>query len=222
MILIEKTYVSNIVSAIRAMRYPDELGGKNSSKLEMSSEKGRSREMYALTSSDLRAAKRLITSDGGCNGKFLRMISVTIDLTAPLYFLRQLDNYKIGTVTVTESLERRLYEFPITIDDFSFDFLPEVPDPDPPLDLLRLVMSLEDKRLEWLSTGDYAYYRLLLQMLPLGWKQKRSWATNYEVLRRIYRERSHSEMIEWQEFCNWIETLPHARDLILYEGGYED
>lgn len=137
--------------------------------------------------------------------KFMRMIVVYADVTAPLFFWSEYDTYKIGTVANSCSKMHRIHSKPIECSDFStdngLDAFPE---------FYSLVLICEELRKKYVETKDKKYWRALIQLLPESYNQKRTVMLNYEVLANIYKSRKGHKLDEWNGFCDWIETLPYS------------
>ena len=180
---------------------------------------------------DLKLAQSLVRA-GTDEAKFMRQIFISVDITAPIYFWKEMDTYKVGTVANSTSTMHKLSSRPIEITDFSFD--------DTSLDcfirynhyiqskthecdeyfgriITQVIEILEELRKKYIQTKDKRYWRALIQLLPESYNQTRTWTANYAVLRNIYFARRNHKLTEWREFCQWIETLPWAKELICLE-----
>lgn len=153
------------------------------------------------------------------HSKFLREILVCVDVTAPLYFFKEWDTYKVGTTANSTSTMWKLASTPINRDCFEFgDYKPDQ------LDALdsywnNLISMLELLRQRFNETKDMGYWKELIRMLPESWLQTRTWTANYQVLRNMYFDRRKHKLTEWsKEFINWVKSLPYAAELIMYEG----
>ena len=136
--------------------------------------------------------------------KFMRMITVYADITAPLYWWKEYDTYKVGTVANSCSTMHKIHSKEFVLDDFSHEHLFE-------LDVLNTVIGyLNHYRNEFLITKDKKCWWQMIQMLPSSYNQKRTVMLNYEVLANIYKSRKNHKLDEWRDFCKWIETLPHS------------
>ena len=165
---------------------------------------------------DLDLAHRMIKA-GNSDSKFLRQIFVSVDITAPLYWWKEMDTYKIGTVANSTSTMHKLASTPITIDCFETDdYEQNIADIDNQLQPLTIIMYCEELRKKYLETKDKRYWKELIRWLPEGWLQTRTWTANYAVLRNTYFQRQYHKLTEWHQFCKWIETLPYSSDLITY------
>ena len=159
---------------------------------------------------DMGLAKRLI-SGGTEHRKFLRQIMVSVDITAPLYWWKEFDTYKVGTTANSTSTMHKLASTPITLDCFEIDdFNPVFYEP------IQLIEALEDLRQKYNETKDKRYWKELVRWLPNGWLQTRTITMNYENLRSMYHQREHHKLVEWSDaFCKWVESLPYAKELII-------
>lgn len=178
---------------------------------------------------DLDLAHRMIKA-GSSDSKFLRQINVSVDITAPLYFFKEFDTYKVGTVANSTSTMHKLASTPITLDCFETDdykkslLLSEESTEEGIFgyfveDMVKdLINHLETLRLKYLETKDKKYWKELIRWLPSGWLQTRTVTMNYAVLRNQYFQRQHHKLSEWRQYCKWIESLPYADDLIIYTG----
>ena len=207
MISINEIEVSNFKGAFRGLRNPlnswhlsDSYTDENGS--------------YILGEKDLDLARRMIKG-GPDESKFLRQIFVSMDITAPLYWWKEMDTYKVATVANSTSTMHKITSKEITEDDFSFDN-----DWDLIFNLAKasVVESCENLRQKYLNTQDKRYWRALIQLLPEGYNQTRTWTANYQVLRNIYFARRNHKLIEWHTFCEEIEKLPYAKELITIGG----
>ena len=186
-------------------------------------------EYAYLGPKDIDLAHRMIKA-GTSDSKFLRQINVSVDITAPLYFFKQFDTYKIGTVANSTSTMHKLATTPITLECFETDdynknltLSEEVTDEavftyDTDSFTFDLIQNLEKLRLKYLETKDKRYWKELIRWLPNGWLQTRTVTLNYAVLRNQYFQRKHHKLSEWHQYCEWIESLPYSADLITYTG----
>ena len=138
--------------------------------------------------------------------KFMRMIVVYADITAPLYWWKEFDTYKIGTVANSCSTMHKIHAKEFTIDDFSHEHLLEQDEKA----LNYIVDYLNINRRSYLDTKDKTYWWQMIQLLPSSYNQKRTVMMNYEVLANIYKSRKNHKLDEWRDFCKWIETLPYG------------
>ena len=176
-------------------------------------------------------AQKLILS-GPEHAKFTRQIFVSVDITAPLYWWKEFDTYKVGTVANSTSTMHKLSANPITMDMFEFDNLDVVidtytsPHGGESIRIFRdyaedIIDMCENLRLKFLETGDKSYWRALIQILPNAYLQTRTVTMSYANLRNIYFQRQHHKLREWHEFCSWINTLPYSKELITLEANNE-
>lgn len=178
---------------------------------------------------DLKLAQNLVRA-GTDEAKFMRQIFISVDITAPIYFWKEMDTYKVGTTANSTSTMHKLSTKPIEINDFSFD--KELDDLCINSNTLQdgieydfdvrdaiddIIYACEKLRQKYLETKDKSYWRALIQLLPESYNQTRTWTANYAVLRNIYFARRNHKLTEWREFCQWIETLPWAKELICLE-----
>ena len=172
---------------------------------------------------DMDLAQRMIKA-GTSDSKFLRQIFVSVDITAPLYWWKEADTYKIATVANSTSTMHKLASTPITLDCFEIDDFQNDLDFEPGGSWYKtkdfvtdIIQSLEYLRLKYLETKDKRYWKELIRWLPNGWLQKRTWTANYAVLRNMYFQRKNHKLTEWHRFCEWVESLPYAKELIIFD-----
>ena len=190
-------------------------------------------EVAFLGPNDLHLAQKLILS-GEEHAKFMRQIFVSVDITAPIYFWKEADTYKVGTVANSTSTMHKLATTPITLDCFEIDdyidYLAidkeEIEEYNPNLFydhwhiemfVDSIIEHLEQLRLMYLKTKDKRYWKELIRWLPESWLQTRTWTANYAVLRNIYFQRRSHKLTEWHQFCDWIKSLPYGKELITLE-----
>ena len=186
-------------------------------------------EYVFLGPRDLDLAQRMIKA-GPSDSKFLRQIEVCVDITAPLYWWKEFDTYKVGTVANSTSTMHKLASTSITLSNFERDdynrslIISEEENADGETfnifvdDMVKeLIDYLEKIRLKYLETGDKKYWKELIRWLPNGWLQTRTVTLNYAVLRNQYFQRRYHKLSEWHQYCDWIKTLPYASELIIYE-----
>lgn len=206
MIDFNKVYVMNLENAIRGARNPMNSWARSDSYYD---ENGQ----YILGENDLSLAKRLRNAGTSDHRKYLRQVMLSVDITAPMYWWKEYDTYKVATVANSTSTMHKIHSKPFEIDDFSHDHLTENG-----LKVLRvLVDEMEKIRLEYVETKDKALWYDLIQLLPSSYNQMRTCTLNYETLINIYKSRKHHKLDEWRSFCEWIETLPYAKELIIAE-----
>ena len=206
MIDFDKCYVMNFENAMRGARNPMNSWERADSYYD---DKGQ----YILGENDLSLAKRLRNAGTSDHRKFLRQIMLSVDITAPLYWWKEYDTYKVATVANSTSTMHKIHSKPFEINDFSHDHLSENG-----LNILKnIVNELEKIRLEYIEKKDKALWYALIQLLPSSYNQMRTCTLNYETLINIYKSRKHHKLDEWRSFCEWIETLPYAKELIIAE-----
>lgn len=179
-------------------------------------------QKYCIGDNDLDLMTRLCNA-GTDHGKFMRMITVTADITAPLYWWKEYDTYKVGTVANSCSTMHKIADKEFTLEDFSYEHLIDSPlveeAPGKPARLnmqaremlVILVNVLNAARYNYLKTKDKKYWWQMIQLLPSSYNQRRTVQFNYAVLRNMYHARKGHKLDEWRDFCEWMETLPYSR-----------
>ena len=224
MITFENTEVMNFEGAIRGMRNPLNSWDKSDSFFENDRynpylEIVESFPCVTIGSNDLALAQKLIKA-GSDHRKFMRQIFVSVDITAPLYWWKEYDTYKVATVSNSCSTMHTIHIKPIEISDFSFDDMTiDFETGDDPLEFKflysRHVEDCELLRRRYMETKDLKYWRALIQLLPESYEQKRTVTFNYETLRNIYGARRNHKLSEWRvDFMKWIDSLPYAEEMI--------
>ena len=232
MLKIENTEVMGWEHAIRGMRNPMNSWEKSDSEWysigiptsnpAAINDKYLSQK-YCLGDNDLDLMKRLRNA-GTDHRKFMRMITVYLDITAPLYWWKEFDTYKVGTVANSCSTMHKIHSKEFTVDDFSHDHLDGVSrdmflqnDKDQPYffcsfeDMLYIqVEALNKARNLYLETKDKKYWWQMIQLLPSSYNQKRTVMLNYEVLANSYKSRKNHKLDEWHTFCDWLKSLPYS------------
>ena len=203
MIRVSNVSVMNLENAMRGARNPLNSWERSDSYYNENHE-------YILGENDLGLAKRLCKA-GSDHRKFIRQIMVSIDITAPLYWWKEYDTYKVATVANSTSTMHKIHSKPFELDDFSCDHMtPET------LQFMQTVVDqLEVIRNRYLEEKDKKHWYDLIQLLPSSYNQLRTCTLNYETLTNIYFARKHHKLDEWHTFCDFIETLPYAKELIL-------
>lgn len=217
MIRIENVEVMGWKLAIRGMRNPMNSWEKSDSGYCMNTfachtckenrnncKKNIDSHKLIIGSNDLDLMKRLRNA-GTDHRKFMRMITVYVDITAPLYWWKEFDTYKVGTVANSCSTMHKIHAREFTLEDFSHEHLFA-----PLQDLRPLIDILNMYREMYLETKDKQDWWQLIQLLPTSYNQKRTVMLNYEVLANMYKSRKDHKLDEWREFCKWIETLPYS------------
>ncbi len=192
----------NLENAMRGARNPLKSWDRMDSGYD---EKGN----YCLGPKDLELAVKLRKA-GSDHRKFMRQILVSVDITAPIYWWKEYDTYKVGTVANSTSTMHKIHAKPFELDDFSHDHLT-----DRGLKVLEgVIEELEQIRLRFAEEKKKEDWYDLIQLLPSGYNQMRTCTLNYETLVNIYFARKNHKLEEWHEFCRWIEELPYGRELI--------
>lgn len=227
----ENTQIFNFAGAIRGMRNPmnswdksDSYYGNNEIGLES----------YVIGKNDLELMQKLIKA-GSEHRKFMRQILVSVDITASLYWWKEADTYKVGTVSNSTSTMHKLASTPITMDCFEMDDFENVCYKEFETGIEfeglkeferyeifnywnEIIDVLERLRMLYLKTKDIRYWKELIRLLPESWLQKRTITMNYENILNMYRQRKNHKLTEWSKsFCDWVKTLPYAEELICLE-----
>lgn len=205
MILLERTSVMNLENAMRGARNPMNSWARMDSTYD---EAGN----YVLGPNDLDLAKRLRKA-GSDHRKFIRQIFVSVDITAPLYWWKEYDTYKVATVANSTSTMHKIHSKPFSLEDFSHDHMT----PGTLAYMETVVEKLEEIRLRYLETKSKEDWYDMIQLLPSSYNQMRTCTFNYETLVNIYHARKNHKLQEWHTFCDWIAGLPYGRELIIAE-----
>lgn len=218
MIKFENTEVMGWEAAIRGMRNPMNSWTKSDSRWEpqFDTETGPCHGFFVIGPNDLNLMARLRNA-GTDHRKFMRMITVYVDITAPLYWWKEFDTYKIGTVANSCSTMHKIAAKEFTLEDFSHEhlFTEENLRYDAEPDSLKLlntiINTLNAYRLAYLEEGDKSIWWQMIQLLPSSYNQRRTVMLNYEVLANIYKSRKNHKLDEWSVgFMEWIESLPYS------------
>lgn len=205
MIRLERFTVMNFENAMRGARNPMNSWARSDSHC---AEDG----SFVFGPNDLDLARRLARA-GSDHRKYLRMIFVSVDITAPLYWWKEYDTYKVATVANSTSTMHKIAGKPFSMEDFSCDHM--TPDT---LNFMKTVVDkLEQLRLSYLETKSKEIWYDMIQLLPSSYNQMRTCSFNYETLINIYRARKNHKLQEWHTFCHWVESLPYAADLITFD-----
>ncbi|MBQ8402776.1 MAG: hypothetical protein IJX14_12705 [Clostridia bacterium] len=202
MIKLERTSVMNMENAFRGMRNPMNSWGKSDSYTD---ENGN----YIIGEADMKLASTLIHS-GSDDRKFMRQIFVSVDITAPLYWWKEYDTYKVATVANSTSTMHKIHAKPFCREDFSCERMT----PAVLACLDQVIAVLEERRQVFTETKERAAWDDMIQLLPTSFNQMRTCSLNYETLINIYYARRNHKLPEWHELCRWIEGLPYAGELI--------
>ena len=203
MLKVDKISVMNMENAIRGARNPMNSWARMDSFYD---EQGN----FVLGENDLSLARRLAVA-GSDHRKFLRQIMVSMDITAPLYWWKEFDTYKVGTVANSTSTMHKIQAKEFEREDFSCDRMTA----DALSVLDALIVYLEGERIRFNETKDKSAWHNMIQLLPSSFNQLRTVTFNYEVLINIYYARRHHKLAEWHTLCEAIENLPYAKELIL-------
>lgn len=193
----------NFENAIRGARNPMNSWSKSDSYYNNLFE-------FVLGENDSKLATKLCKA-GSDHRKFMRQILVSVDITAPLYWWKEFDTYKIGTVANSQSTMHKIHSKPFETSDFSVEDMTM----NSRLFMVMLVNELESLRLDYIETKDKCYWRDMIQLLPSSYNQMRTVTMNYENLINMYKARNNHKLTEWHALCDWIETLPYAKELII-------
>lgn len=205
MIKIERTDVMNFENAMRGARNPLNSWARYDSSYD---EKGN----FVFGENDLSLAKRLCSA-GTDHRKFVRMIFVSVDVTAPLYWWKEYDTYKVGTVANSTSTMHKITSKPFELSDFSVDHMNE----EGIKAMEKVIDTLEELRLKYVETKDRTLWYTIIQLLPSSYNQMRTCTLNYENLVNIYYARRNHKLAEWHTYCDWIRGLPYFEELFLQE-----
>ena len=208
MIKIENTEVFGWNAAIRGMRNPKNSWDKSDSywtHIENPETLNTAPFQFFMGENDLKLARTLANA-GNDHGKFLRMIHVQFDATAPLYWWKEYDTYKVGTVADSCSTMHKIHAKEFTLDDFSVEHLREMAIHT----FNKVIWMLNTYRRYYLESKEKDYWWQLIQLLPSSYNQRRTLDVNYAVLRAIYHARKNHKLDEWHTFCDWIRTLPYS------------
>ena len=224
MLKIENTEVMGWEAAIRGMRNPMNSWDKSDSRFSLLDDCGdcthcnlRFDECHEqqIGPNDLDLMTRLRNA-GTDHRKFMRMITVYLDITAPLYWWKEFDTYKVGTVANSCSTMHKIADKEFTMEDFSIEHLND--DRSAEVSNLEwfeyLIIHLNRDRRRFIETKDKQYWWQMIQLLPSSYNQRRTVMLNYEVLANIYKSRRNHKLDEWHTFCDWIESLPYSELII--------
>lgn len=215
MIYLTRTNTTGWEAATRGMRNPMNSWDKSDSEFVRDSDFG---ELVNIGSKDHKLMMKLANA-GSDHRKFMRFINVTCDIIAPLYWWKEFDTYKVGTVANSCSTMHKIHAKEFTFDDFSHEKLinsacMEIQEQhiriSPIQSLATTIECLNSYRDLYLKTKDKKYWWQLIQLLPSSYNQTRTVQLNYEVLRNIYFARKDHKLDEWRKFCEWIKWLPYS------------
>lgn len=209
MLKIENTEVFGWEASIRGMRNPMNSHDKSDTVY------GLGEDCYSdmcIGENDLKLMKTL-SKAGSDHGKFLRMINVTLDITAPLYWWKEFDTYKVGTVANSCSTMHKIHAKEFTKDDFSCEHLRESNFEW----LMATIRFLNEEREDFIKTKDKEYWWQMIQLLPSSYNQKRTVQLNYQVLKQMYFARRNHKLDEWHILCDWMEKLPYFKEVVIQD-----
>ena len=206
MIKIEKTDVYGWEAAIRGMRNPMNSWDKMDSGLKEITIDGHFDGVDFVVGENDHDLMTRLAKGGSVHAKYRRMITVTCDITAPLYWWKEFDTYKVGTVANSCSTMHKIHAKELTIEDFSYEHLEQKW-----FDILEETVDwLNEARGAYLETKNKRYWWQMIQLLPSSYNQKRTVQMNYEVLVGMYRDRKNHKLDEWHVLCDWIKNLPYS------------
>lgn len=224
MIKIEHTELYGWEAAVRGLRNPLESWEKSDSEFyyidcyscphKLSDTSCDLWGCVVLGENDLKLMKSL-SKAGTDHSKYLRFITVTADITAPLYWWKEYDTYKVATVANSCSTMHKIHAKEFTIDDFSHEHL--ITDEDTQTNYVGVLDFVIDElnraRMKYLETKDKKYWWQMIQLLPSSYNQKRTVLLNYQVLKNMYHARKNHKLDEWHDFCHWCESLPYFNEI---------
>lgn len=217
MIKIEHTEVFGWSAAIRGMRNAMNSWDKSDSywtHIEDSETLETAPFAFFLGENDLKLAKSL-SKGGDDHGKFLRMINVQLDITAPLYWWKEADTYRVGKEQNSCSTMHKIHAKEFVREDFSVEHVPHTGLYGECVEVV--VNALNTARKAYLLTKDKTFWWQMIQLLPSSYNQKRTVQLNYQVLKNMYFARRHHKLDEWRKFCDWCESLPYFKELCIQE-----
>lgn len=208
MLKVSNAETMNWDNAIRGMRNPMNSWDKMDSEWDGYGEI----DGYSVGSNDLSLMTRLRNA-GSDHRKFMRQILVSVDITAPLYWWKEFDTYKVGTTANSCSTMHKIHAKEFTLDDFSHEHLN-----DRSINCLQNLISVMNlSREHFVTDKSKDDWWQMIQLLPTSYNQMRTVTMNYEVLMNMYHARRHHKLDEWHTLCDWIESLPYAKELIVGE-----
>lgn len=203
MIKLEHVDVMNLENAIRGARNPMNSWHRMDSEYNEAGE-------YILGKNDLDLGQRLCKA-GSDHRKFLRQIFLSVDISAPMYWWKEYDTYKVGTTANSTSTMHKIHSKVFEREDFSCDHMDELT-----LKVLDVIIEqLEALRGNFNETKDKVYWYSMVQLLPSSYNQMRTCTMTYENLRNMYHARKNHKLEEWRTFCKWVETLPYAAEFLI-------
>lgn len=212
MLKVENTEIYGWEAAIRGMRNPKNSWDKSDSDWYIVDEDNTME--FIIGPNDLKLMQTLAKA-GDDHGKFLRMINVTLDITAPLYWWKEFDTYKVGTVADSCSTMHKIADKEFTMDDFSFENTSEQLKESGIAKTLVNILNIA--RRKYLTLGSKEYWWDMIQLLPASYNQRRTVQLNYQVLKNMYHARKNHRLDEWHTLCDWMEELPYFKELCIQE-----
>lgn len=212
MIKIQNVEVFGWEAAIRGMRNPMNSWDQSDSQFGCNGDSCPVDGVF-IGEKDYDLMMRLVSA-GSDHRKFMRMVNVSLDVVAPLYWWKEYDTYKVGTVADSCSTMHKIHAKLFELDDFSHEHLTGTLE----TMLLQVIDILNCQRALFLKWKDKEYWWNMIQLLPSSYNQRRTLQLNYEVLRNIYHARKLHKLDEWRDFCAWIESLPYAELITMKEG----
>lgn len=203
MLWVDKTAVMNLENAMRGARNPLSSWERSDSYYD-------EKQQYILGENDLGLAKRLCHA-GSDHRKFIRQIFVSVDITAPIYWWKEYDTYKVGTTANSTSTMHKIHSKPFTMSDFSTEYMTKRAKEQ----MEQMIACLEEIRLAYLESKDKELWYSLIQLLPSSYHQLRTCTMSYENLVSMYYARKSHKLQEWHTFCDWIEELPYFKELFI-------
>lgn len=205
MIHFDKPSVMNFENAVRGARNPMSSWDRMDSYTEPDG-------TFVFGEKDLELAKRLCRA-GSDHRKFIRQIFVSVDITAPMYWWKEFDTYKVGTTANSTSTMHKIHAKPFEMEDFSHEqLLPEAEN------TMKIVIdTLENLRLSYLANKNKSAWYSMIQLLPSSYHQTRTCTMSYENLTSMYYARKEHKLNEWREFSDWVRTLPYFNELFISE-----
>ena len=213
MIKLEYTDVYGFEAAIRGMRNPMNSWDKSDSYwtyIENPNTLQRAKFEFFIGDADLKLMKSL-SKAGNDHSKYLRYIDVTVDITAPLYWWKEFDTYKVGTVSNSCSTMHKIHAKEFELDDFSCEHL----NLDSIEMLEKLIRGLNEYREDFIREKNKRDWWQMIQLLPSSYNQRRTIKFNYQVLKNMYHARKAHKLDEWREFCKWCESLPYFKEICI-------
>ena len=201
MITLERTAVMNMENAMRGARNPLNSWARSDSTVDESGN-------FIFGENDLDLAKRLCQA-GGDHRKFIRQIFISVDITAPIYWWKEYDTYKVGTVANSTSTMHKIHSKPFEMSDFSTEYMT----PAALEQMESMIKCLEQIRLEYMETKDKSLWYSMIQLLPESYHQMRTCTMSYENAISMYRARCSHKLQEWHTFCDWVRELPYFCEL---------